>query len=304
MQGESESNARVRWHYETFNLSGNTILLAEGDAVKNRVFNRDSDAGLESMKGIKGFLIDLDGVLYMGDHPLKGAQVAIGYLLQKNYTFRFVSNTTRKCRKTIASRLSVMGFDVPEEYIFTPPLAAIAYMKKTGKRHCYLLTTGDVNRDFEQVCAQDTSGKKDYVIVGDAGDTITYDSLNTAFRHLMEGAELIALEKDRYWMAHDGLSLSAGPFVQALEFATGKTAMVMGKPSKAFFDLALSDMGLRNEQVAMIGDDITTDIGGAHHAGMRSILVRTGKFREDTLNSTTIKPTHIIDSIAYLNDIL
>ncbi|MFA6226457.1 MAG: HAD-IA family hydrolase [Methanoregula sp.] len=119
----------------------------------------------------------------------------------------------------------------------------------------------------------------------------------------MDGAELIALEKN-HWMAHDGLSLSAGPFVQALEFASGKTAMVMGKPSKTFFDLALRDMGLRNEQVAMIGDDITTDIGGAHHAGMRSILVRTGKFLEDAVRNATVKPTHIIDSIAHLEDIL
>lgn len=100
------------------------------------------------------------------------------------------------------------------------------------------------------------------MIVGDAGDMITYDSLNTAFRYLMEGAELIALEKDRYWMAHDGLSLSAGPFVHALELASGKTAIIMGKPSTAFFDLALNDMGLLPGQVAMIGDDITTDIGG------------------------------------------
>jgi HAD superfamily hydrolase (TIGR01458 family) len=272
--------------------------------MKNLAFKQDRDACLESMKGIKGYLIDLDGVLYVGDHPIEGAQASIEYLMQKNYTFRVVSNSTRKCRKSIASWLSVMGFDIPEGYIFTPPLATIAHMKKTGKQHCYLLTTGDVDRDFEHVCAQDTSTKKDYVIVGDAGGSITYDRLNTAFRHLMDGAELIALEKDRYWMAPDGLSLSAGPFVQALEFATGKTAMVMGKPSKAFFDLALRDMGLQPDQVAMIGDDITTDIGGAHHAGMRGILVRTGKFREDVLKSATVKPTHIIDSIAYLQDIL
>lgn len=304
MQGESEGNVRFRGGKETFNHYGDTILLALTDTVKNRTFDRDSDARLESMKGIKGFLIDLDGVLYVGDHPVEGAQATIGSLMQKDYTIRFVSNTTRKCKKTIANRLSAMGFCIPEEYIFTPPLAAVFHMKKNGKRHCYLLTTGDVERDFEAVCAQDTSVKKDYVIVGDAGETITYDSLNAAFRHLMEGAELIALEKDRYWMAHDGLSLSAGPFVQALEFATGKTAMVMGKPSKAFFDLALRDMGLHSEQVVMIGDDIRTDIQGAHNAGMRSILVRTGKFREDDLKIANIKPTHIIDSIAQLKNIL
>ncbi len=256
------------------------------------------------MKGIKGILIDLDGVLYVGDLPVEGAQDTIESLMQKDYTLRFISNTTRKCKKTIANQLSTMGFNIPEEDIFTPPLAAVAYMKKTGKRHCYLLTTVDVDRDFEQVCAQDTHAKKDYVIVGDAGETMTYGHLNAAFRYLMEGAELIALEKDRYWMAHDGLSLSAGPFVQALEFAAGKTATIMGKPSKAFFDLALCDMDLQSEQVAMIGDDIITDIGGAHNAGMRSILVKTGKFREEALKNARIKPTHVIDSIAHLKDIL
>jgi ribonucleotide monophosphatase NagD (HAD superfamily) len=91
---------------------------------------RDGDDGREDMKGIKGFLIDRDGVLYIGDHPITGAQAAIDDLMQKNYTVRFVSNTTRKCRKPIASRLSAMGFDTPEEYIFTPPLAAVAHMKK------------------------------------------------------------------------------------------------------------------------------------------------------------------------------
>ncbi|MDO9326047.1 MAG: TIGR01458 family HAD-type hydrolase [Methanoregula sp.] len=272
--------------------------------MKDLACERESENGPECLKGMKGFLIDLDGVLYVGDQPVAGAQAAIDDLMQKNYRVRFISNTTRKCRKTIASRLSAMGFDIPEEYIFTPPLAAVAHMKKTGKTHCYLLTTGDVDRDFEPVYTLDTHTKKDYVIVGDAGDKITYDRLNKAFCHLMDGAELIALEKDRYWMASDGLSLSAGPFVQALEFASGKRASVMGKPSKAFFDLALSDMGLQSGQVAMIGDDIATDIGGAYHAGMKGILVRTGKFRDDAFASAKVKPMQIIDSIAYLKHIL
>jgi len=82
------------------------------------------------MNGIKGFLIDLDGVLYIGDQPVAGAKAAIKTLMRSDYTFRFVSNTTRKCRKTIASRLSAMGFEIPEEYIFTPPLAAVAHIKK------------------------------------------------------------------------------------------------------------------------------------------------------------------------------
>jgi ribonucleotide monophosphatase NagD (HAD superfamily) len=105
-------------------------------------------------------------------------------------------------------------------------------------------------------------------------------------------------------MAPDGLSLSAGPFVQALEFATGKKGIIVGKPSRMFFELALCDMGLRTDQVAMIGDDILTDIGGARTLGMQGILVRTGKYRKDTVDNVAIKPDRVIDSIAQLQDIL
>lgn len=254
--------------------------------------------------GIKGLLIDLDGVLYVGDKPVKGAQEAIAYLVQSGIAFRFLSNTTRKCRRSIAGRLAAMGFDIPEDHIFTPLRAAVAHMRATGRNRYFLLTTGDAERDFNEAGLSNGMGQVDYVIIGDAGDAVTYDSLNHAFRQLMGGAELIALERDRYWMANDGLALSAGPFVTALEFATGKKATLVGKPSGAFFEHALKDMGLIADQVAMIGDDIVTDIGGAQAAGIRGILVRTGKFREQDLTQGGINPWKIIDSVAGIKEIL
>jgi HAD superfamily hydrolase (TIGR01458 family) len=253
---------------------------------------------------ITGFLIDIDGVLYTGDTPVPGARVAITSLVDQGYLFRCVSNSTRKCRATIAARLEQLGFDIPKHTIFTPPLAAVRFMQETGKHRAYLLTTGDVDRDFEGACSDDGSTAVDYVIVGDAGDKATYASMNHAFRCLIEGADLIALEKDRYWMATDGLSLSAGPFVTALESATGKTATVVGKPSKAFFELALHDMGLAAQEVVMIGDDILTDIGGAQAAGMRGVLVRTGKFRKDVCEKSTILPAAIINSVCDIGTLL
>jgi HAD superfamily hydrolase (TIGR01458 family) len=259
---------------------------------------------MDCMNDIRGFLIDLDGVLYVGNRAVDGAAEAVGFLIDNGYPFRCVSNTTRKSRQTIAGNLSALGFRVPENHIFTPPLAAVAYMKKTGMTNYYLLSTGDVDRDFAETCPTDPAASPDWVIIGDAGDTVTYNTLNMAFRHLMEGAELIALENDRYWMAADGLSLAAGPIVKALEYATGKTAIVMGKPSTPFFNLALQDMHLDPGQAAMIGDDIITDIGGAHHAGMKGILVRTGKFRQDSVDTATIKPACIIDSFSRIKDIL
>lgn len=178
-------------------------------------------------------------------------------------------------------------------------------MNAAGKHRCMLLTTGDVFKDFEQWCDRSIEdGKIDYVVVGDAGDMMTYETLNAAFRAVSDGAEIIALEKDRYWMAPDGLMLSAGPFVAALEFATGKTATVMGKPSRAFFEMALRDMDLRPEETAMIGDDIITDIAGARKAGMKAVLVKTGKYREEVVRGAPVQPTKIIDSIASISTVL
>lgn len=256
------------------------------------------------MDNIRGFLIDLDGVLYVGNRPIDGARDAINFLKEKGYPFRCVSNTTRKSRRSVAAHLSSLGFDIPEDHIFTPPLAAVAHMKNTGRTGFYLVATGDVERDFAEMRSSGTSTRPDWVIIGDAGDKITYGIMNAAFRFLMEGADLIALENDQYWMAADGLSLSAGPIVKALEYASGKTAMVMGKPSPAFFNLALQDMHLPPEQVVMIGDDIDTDIGGAYHVGMKTILVRTGKYRSESVESAMIKPTGIIDSISFIHDLI
>jgi HAD superfamily hydrolase (TIGR01458 family) len=259
---------------------------------------------MDCLSGVRGFLIDLDGVLYVGNKAIAGAPDAIRYIISHGYPFRCVSNTTRKSRQTIARHLSSLGFDIPEDRIFTPPLAAITYMKKTGKMTYFLLSTGDVDMDFAGIGAIAPGSRPDWVIIGDAGERVTYDSMNTAFRYLMDGAELLALENDRYWRAADGLSLSAGPFVRALEFATGKTATVMGKPSPDFFNLALQDMHMLPEEVAMIGDDIDADIGGAHHAGMKSVLVKTGKFRTESLLSAEIQPSCIIDSFSGILDFI
>lgn len=253
---------------------------------------------------ISGFLIDLDGVLYTGDTPVPGAVETIAFLTEHGYPFRCLSNSTRKCRATIAARLEKMGFVIPESAIFTPPLAAVRYMNDAGKDRAYLLVTGDVDRDFAGACTDDGSVHTDYVVVGDAGDTVTYAHLNHAFRCLMEGAELLALERDRYWMDKDGLSLSAGPVVAALEMAAGTTATVVGKPSPKFFGLALKDLGLPKDEVVMIGDDITTDIGGAQGAGIRGALVRTGKFRPEVLEHSPVKPEWLLASVRDLRTIL
>jgi len=252
----------------------------------------------------EAFLIDLDGVLYVGGSPVPGAIDTISYLRENDYPFRFVSNTTRKSRMTISRQLESMGFEIPASYIFTPSMAAVSYIAGKGGTEAAILTTPDVSAEMGCEGIQNREQSTKFVIVGDGGDLFNYPVLNNAFRNIIGGAELIALEKDRYWMGNDGLMLSAGPFVAALEYATGTRAVVIGKPTPEFFMRSLASMNAAPSRTVMIGDDVETDIGGAEAAGLRGILVRTGKFRQEALESAPLTPKKIISSIAELPRLL
>ena len=249
---------------------------------------------------VRAFLIDLDGVLYTGNNPYPGVKECLQHMEELGYGYRFVSNSTRRSRDSVAERLHGLGYNVDAGQIYTPPLAAIEHIKKSGKDRCFLLTAGDVHRDFEQADICITEEDVDYVVMGDAGESFTFERLNQALRLILDGAEILALEMDRYWSVPQGLVLSTGPFVAALEYATGKKALLMGKPSRNFFQLALADLGIKPKDAAMIGDDIQTDVHGAQEMGMLGILVKTGKYREEIARSSGVKPDMVLESLANL----
>jgi HAD superfamily hydrolase (TIGR01458 family) len=167
-----------------------------------------------------------------------------------------------------------LGFEVEEEEIITPAMTAASLV---GDRVCLPLVDESLLEDLSGVwISGESSG---VVLVGDLGEGFTYERLNAAFRCLVDGAELVALQKNRFWRRSDGLALDAGPFVAALEYASGKTATVVGKPEGSFFRVALEDMGLETDEVAMVGDDTESDVAGARRMGIKGIQVKTGKYR-------------------------
>ena len=256
--------------------------------------------GSDLMQHTDAVLLDIDGVLSVGGRPVEGAGEALAFLQDKKIPFRCISNTTRQPRRAIADRLGAMGLAIPEAHIFTPAVAAAALLAGRTLTRCMLLVWDDTLQDFEAAGIESAIGNVDAVVVGDAGGRMTYHAMNRAFRCILGGAPLIALEKDRYWKDSDGLSLSAGPFVTALEYATGTDAELVGKPSTAFFARALEALGTAPERTLMVGDDIHTDIGGAQAAGIRGVLVRTGKYQNDLVGDAGVAPYAIIDSVADL----
>jgi len=248
------------------------------------------------LEGISALLIDLDGVLYVEGDRVPGSLEAMRRLREGGLTLRFVTNTTAHSRDRTLEKLTRVGFAVADRELVTPAALAVRHCHERGHERVALVMNNEVKRDFTEL--QETAYDADAVIVGDLGPAFGYDVLNHAFRQVMDRAELIALQKNRYWMRADGLSLDVGPFVAALEFATGTEGYVVGKPAPAFFAEVLSDLGATASATAMIGDDIESDIGGALRAGLSAILVRTGKYRERQVRESGIEPTLVVESIA------
>jgi HAD superfamily hydrolase (TIGR01458 family) len=247
-------------------------------------------------ENVRAVLIDLDGVLYVEDGVIDGAIDAVERLRRLGLQLRFVTNTTARSRDQTLKKLAHLGFAIEDRELVTPAALAVQHCREQGHRRVALIMNQEVKRDFADL--EEGVDQTEAVIIGDLGSAFGYDVLNHAFRQVMNGAELIALQKNRYWMRADGLSLDVGPFVAAIEFATGREAYVVGKPARGFFEGVLAGLGIAASAAAMVGDDIESDIGGALHAGLDAILVRTGKYREDRVRASRIQPTRVVDSIA------
>jgi HAD superfamily hydrolase (TIGR01458 family) len=254
------------------------------------------------LEGVEGLLLDLSGVVYVQDEAVPGAAEALQRLRSADLQIRLVTNTTMRPKRSILERLGRLGIAADPSELLTPATLAANRCAEAGYESVSLVVLDDLREDLEGVPEGD--GKVDAVIVGDLGDRWDYQVLNAAFRQLMDGAALIALQRNRYWETAEGLSLDAGPFVAALEYAIGRGAEVVGKPSESFFELALRDLGVGAERAAMVGDDVEADVGGAMDSGLAGILVRTGKYREDLVLETGIEPTATVDSIADVPELI
>jgi HAD superfamily hydrolase (TIGR01458 family) len=251
------------------------------------------------MHSVRGVLLDIDGVLHVSMQPINGAAEALSWLTEQGYETCFVTNTTTLSRQTLCQRLQQIGLPVEEQRLITAPVATANYIRQhfPGKR-CWVLSKGDTASDFEGI--ELVEDQAEVVVIGGAEELLTYEAMNQAFRMLMDGAALLAMHTNLYWRTKEGLRLDSGPFVHALELASGKKAVVLGKPDRAFFEQALLSIGVAAHDAIVVGDDIDNDIGGAQKAGIRGILVCTGKHNAHSPQLQHIQPEAILPSIADL----
>ncbi|MDR1727259.1 MAG: TIGR01458 family HAD-type hydrolase [Acidobacteriota bacterium] len=261
---------------------------------------------------MNGILFDLDGVVYNSETPIAGAAEALARIRERGIPHLFVTNTSSRGREALVEKLGRFGIPTAAEQIVTPCVAAAEWLRtrQAGQAgdSAALFLAPKARADFSGVrcLPEDAESGARFVVVGDMGERWDYRSLNRAFRLLHSDPEsvLVALGMTRFWLGEDGLRLDAAPFVAALECATGRRAVVLGKPAASFFGLAVQKLGVPASEVAMVGDDIVTDIGGAKRAGLKAILLRTGKYRPADLDGVADgdRPDAVLDSIRDLPD--
>lgn len=240
----------------------------------------------------RAVLIDLAGVLHVGDQAIPGAVAALARLRAAGLPLRFLTNTTRSPRAALVRLLHRLGFEVAAEEIQTAVLATAQLVRQRGL-HPHYLVHPDIAAEVGPSHAE-----PDAVVLGDAGHHFTFDKLNAAFRLVMGGRPLIAMARNRYFQEPDGLTMDLGAFVAALEYASGTRAEIVGKPAAPFFLGALAELGVAPEEAVLIGDDLRDDIGGAQAAGIPAMLVRTGKYRPADEDHPDIRPARVVDDFA------
>jgi HAD superfamily hydrolase (TIGR01458 family) len=246
-------------------------------------------------------LLDVDGVLHVSGEPIPGAVDAVRRLRAAGHRLRLVTNSTTMSRAKLAGRLRDMGFAVDDDEIQTT--GSVASKVLAGKRVLALTMPGILD-DLDGI--ELIGMNADAVLVGGAdesaepGRIFSYLNLNRAFLELVAGAELYCLHKNRWWQTTDGPRLDSGAFVAGLEYVSGVETIVLGKPSSAYFGAAIEALDADAEMTWMVGDDIEGDIAGGQGVGMRTVLVRTGKFRPDEVEQARVVPDGIVSSIAHL----
>jgi HAD superfamily hydrolase (TIGR01458 family) len=251
---------------------------------------------------VDGLLLDIDGVLSISWEPVPGSIEAMRWIGEHGPPFRLITNTTTHTRKDLAATLGAAGFDIESGQIVTAVVATAAFLRSHHPREpVFVLSDGDASEDLDGIDLVDPEAAG-VIVIGGACDDFTYPMLNRIFRRLMEGAALVGMHRNLLWRTSRGWELDGGAYIAGLEEAAGVRAAICGKPAPDYFASALALMGVGADHALMVGDDMENDVLGAQAAGIRGILVRTGKFREADLAKG--EPERVIDSVADLPGLL
>jgi HAD superfamily hydrolase (TIGR01450 family) len=266
-----------------------------------------------ALAGVRAFILDADGVLMYRNVPIPGSPEAIVELRRRGIPYRVVTNFSSAHRSSLAAAFGkAAGIPVDHTEIITAASAAAAY---TAKHHAgaplLVLAAPDAQREWvgQELLTPEEADARGRpvaaVVIGDAGDDLSFANLDIAFRQVRNGAAFVAMHHNPGWMTPKGFTLDAGSVVAGLEFALGRRAVICGKPSPVVFRQALAELRaqagaprLQAADVAMVGDDPRADIAAAQRVGLRAFLTVTGKVTADEARAAGVAADVIAGSLS------
>lgn len=245
-------------------------------------------------------LIDFDGVIKLGNIPAPNVKEFFVFIKKKNIPSFVISNSTLKTSKDIKRFFEEnnIQFNIP---VMTAAEVTLKYISDNYQR-VKVFCKNNIKDLFTEMIV---SENPEAVVIGDLGNEWSYETLNEIFRDVLSGADFIAMQKNKFWKP-DGktLFLDAGSFISAIEYATSKKALLIGKPSPIYFKTALRILGKETSSFYMLGDDIETDILAAQKIGGKGILIYTGKTKPPLPDNIKMKPEYTADNLKGVVEIL
>jgi NagD protein len=248
----------------------------------------------------RGFLIDMDGVIYRGSELIAGAQRFVNTLRRSDVPFLFLTNNSQRTRRDVATKLRRMGIQAEEQHVFTCAMATarfLAQQKPNGT--AYVIGEGGLLQALHTNGYSVVDHDPDYVVVGE-GRSLNFEMVETAVRMIQKGAKLVATNLDPNCPTQQGMRPGCGAIVALLETATGRKAFSVGKPSPVMMRAARKELGLSADETIMIGDTMETDILGGVQMGYGTVLVLSGSTRKEDVDNFAYRPDTIVDSVADL----
>lgn len=252
---------------------------------------------LEELHACKGFICDMDGVIYLGNQLLPGVAEFVNWLNENDKRFLFLTNSSERSPKELQQKLQRMGLDIGEEHFYTSALATAAFLKKQapGCTAFVIGAPGLLNALYDVgVTMNDVD--PDYVIVGETA-SYNYEVITKAVRLVLNGARLIATNSDLTGPTEFGIAPACRSLVAPIELATGKKAYFMGKPNPLMMRTGLQLLGVHSEEAAMVGDRMDTDVIAGMESGLATVLVLSGCTSRTDVNDYPYRPTYILNGV-------
>ena len=267
---------------------------------------------------VGGVLFDIDGVLVTSWKPIPGAADTLQVLADNQIARSYLTNTTTRTRVQIADLLTDAGMDVSSDEVITAAVLTADYVRsRYPDARCFLVNSGQIAEDMPGIDIVYSSAfddgtvpeTPDVVLLGGAGPEYNHLTLSRVYDWMAQGVPVVAMHRSTAWNTTEGLRIDTGMYLIGMEETSGRQATAVGKPAPAGFLAAASRLGVDPDEMYMVGDDLNNDVLAAQVTGMIGVLVRTGKFRQDTLDrwaadEFAMQPNHVIDSVADLPELL